>query len=63
MTSGTTGLGKRLEAIKIKVGGAYDLGVTYQTHVQTFGWGDWVADGNLSGTTGQSNVWRQSESS
>ena len=54
MTSGTTGLGKRLEAIKIKVGGAYDLGVTYQTHVQTFGWGDWVADGDLSGTTGQS---------
>lgn len=54
MTSGTTGLGKRLEAIKIKVSGAYDLGVTYQTHVQTFGWGDWVADGDLSGTTGQS---------
>lgn len=53
MTSGTTGLGKRLEAIKIKVSGAYDLGVTYQTHVQTFGWGDWVADGDLSGTTGQ----------
>lgn len=53
MTSGTTGLGKRLEAIKIKVGGEYDLGVTYQTHVQTFGWGNWVDDGALSGTTGQ----------
>lgn len=54
MTSGTTGLGKRLEAIKIKVGGEYDLGVTYQTHVQTLGWGNWVDDGDLSGTTGQS---------
>ncbi len=54
MTSGTTGLSKRLEAIKIKVSGAYDLGVTYQTHVQTFGWGNWVDDGALSGTTGQS---------
>ena len=54
MTSGTTGLGKRLEAIKIKVSGAYDLGVSYQTHVQTFGWGNWVDDGALSGTTGQS---------
>ena len=53
MTSGTTGLGKRLEAIKIKVSGAYDLGVTYQTHVQTLGWGNWVDDGALSGTTGQ----------
>ncbi len=53
MTSGTTGLGKRLEAIKIKVGGEYDLGVTYQTHVQTLGWGNWVDDGALSGTTGQ----------
>lgn len=53
MTSGTTGLGKRLEAIKIKVSGTYDLGVTYQTHVQTLGWGNWVDDGALSGTTGQ----------
>lgn len=28
--------------------------VLYQTHVQTYGWQDWVADGTTSGTTGQS---------
>lgn len=54
VTSGTTGLGKRLESIRIKVGGAYKLGVTYQTHVQSYGWGNWVYDGTNSGTTGQS---------
>lgn len=53
VTSGTTGLGKRLEAIKIQVSGNYDLGVTYQTHVQTYGWGKWVSDGVVSGTTGK----------
>ena len=52
MTSGTTGLGKRLEAIKIKVGGEYDLGVTYQTHVQTLGWLGWAKNGETAGTSG-----------
>ena len=27
-------------------------GVTYRTHVQTFGWQDWVSDGQKSGTSG-----------
>ncbi|MBR3318466.1 MAG: hypothetical protein IKG21_11670, partial [Atopobiaceae bacterium] len=29
-------------------------GVTYHTHVQTYGWMDWVGDGELSGTSGES---------
>lgn len=64
--SGTSGYGKRLEAIEIVL---VDKGgeapgptaksyvsnlVTYQTHVQTFGWQDYVSDGNVSGTYGQS---------
>ena len=28
--------------------------VTYQTHVQTYGWQDWVPEGTTSGTTGES---------
>ncbi len=29
-------------------------GLSYSTHIQNIGWQDFVADGNLSGTTGQS---------
>ena len=29
-------------------------GVTYHSHVQTYGWQDWVNDGEMSGTTGES---------
>lgn len=53
VTSGTTGLGKRLEAIRISVDSVYDLGITYQTHVQTYGWKEWATDGDVSGTTGE----------
>ena len=28
-------------------------GVTYRTHVQSYGWQDWKSDGELAGTTGQ----------
>lgn len=31
-----------------------DVGVTYQSHVQNIGWQNWVSDGAISGTTGQS---------
>ena len=52
--SGVTGQGKRMEAIKIKVGSGHgDLGVKYSTHVQTYGWTDYVQDGAVSGTTGE----------
>lgn len=54
VVSGTTGLGRRLEAIKIKMSSAYQLGITYQTHVQSYGWGNWASDGTMSGTENQS---------
>ena len=28
-------------------------GIEYQTHVQTYGWQGWAANGSVSGTTGQ----------
>ena len=53
--SGTTGLAKRLEGIKISLPGQdYTGEITYQTHVQTYGWQDWVKNGALAGTTGES---------
>lgn len=53
--SGTTGLAKRLEGVKISLPGQdYTGEITYQTHVQTYGWQDWVKNGALAGTTGES---------
>lgn len=54
LQSGTTGLGKRLEAIQIKLVDPEVSGsVQYRTHVQTYGWQGWVSDGAVSGTSGQ----------
>ncbi len=52
-SSGTTGEGKRLEAIEIFLDQAHSGGVEYRTHVQSYGWQDWRTDGVLSGTTGE----------
>ncbi len=67
--AGTSGLAKRLEAIQIKLvkkGGeapaslgrntasASAPGVTYQSHVQSYGTMDWVKNGETCGVTGQS---------
>lgn len=65
--AGTEGLAKRLEAIEIKVvekGGSAPGStekpfvkaqptVSYQTHVQSYGWQSQVSNGALSGTTGR----------
>lgn len=52
---GTTGSGKRMEAIKISISDSEISGnVEYSSHVQGIGWQDWKSDGQLSGTNGQS---------
>ena len=64
--AGSSGLAKRLESIQIVLvkkddpaPGKTDRasvslpGVSYKTHVQTYGWQDWVADGVTSGLAGQ----------
>ena len=52
---GTEGEAKRLEAIKIRLTGelaeVYD--VIYRVHRQTYGWSDWVKNGETCGTTGE----------
>ncbi len=56
--AGTFGEAKRLEGIKIKLDTTkLDIpgltgGITYRTHVQTYGWTKgWVKDGKMSGTS------------
>lgn len=53
--SGTTGLSKRLESIKIHLDSASSLSgsIEYRTHVQTYGWLDWVKDGAACGVTNE----------
>ncbi len=52
--SGTEGLAKRLEGIKIKVDSELSGGIEYSVHCQTYGWMDYVSDYELAGTTGES---------
>ena len=66
--AGTAGSGKRAEAVIIHIltekNGAIEtddsafednsLSITYRAHVQDIGWQDWVSEGSMSGTTGQS---------
>ena len=56
--SGTSGEGKRLEAVSIKVNNAQlnniSGGIAYATHVQTYGWSQgWKYNGQPSGTSGE----------
>jgi uncharacterized protein YjdB len=52
--SGTSGEGKRLEAIQLELYGdvAESYDIYYRVHVQNFGWLDWAKNGAVSGTTG-----------
>ncbi|MBC3796466.1 hypothetical protein GH807_05295 [Acetobacterium tundrae] len=58
--SGTSGKSLRLEGIKINLDAqGYDLGVSYQTHIQDIGWEadtgrGWKSNGVMSGTQGES---------
>ncbi len=52
--AGTTGEGKRIEAIKINITDLPNSAqLTYSVHVQNIGWMNPVKNGELAGTTGQ----------
>lgn len=54
-SSGTIGMAKRLEAIKINLGSSNITGsIQYKTHIQDIGWQDYVDNNKLSGTEGRS---------
>ena len=48
---GTTGEGKRIEAIILQGNNGLDL--SYRVHMEDFGWSNWVGNGQVAGTTGQ----------
>jgi len=54
--SGTSGEGKRVEAIQIRLRGADSekFDVYYSAHVQKFGWMGWAKNGEIAGTLGHS---------
>jgi len=54
-TSGTEGMGLRLEGIHIELTnkGNYTGSIEYRTHVQKYGWMSFVDEGELSGTQGE----------
>ena len=54
--AGSTGLSRRLEAIKIHLTGqaAQKYSIWYRVHVQDIGWMEWCKDGAIAGTEGRS---------
>lgn len=52
-TSGTVGEGKRLESIMIRNNTDIEGDVLYQVHCQSYGWMDWVSNGQKAGTRGE----------
>lgn len=51
VSAGTTGEGKRLEALSLSV---TEGKIEYSAHVQSYGWQDYVSDGEVAGSIGQS---------
>ena len=54
LSLGVTGKSKRLEAFSLTLGKYVDGGISYCTHIQDIGWQAEKANGELSGTEGQS---------
>lgn len=52
--SGTSGEGRRLEAIQIGLDPNYKGDIQYRTHIQDIGWQDWKSNRQTSGTIGES---------
>ena len=52
VTSGTEGLGYRLEGINVDLDSSISGGIEYRTHVQNIGWQNYVSNGKTSGTEG-----------
>lgn len=49
--AGTTGQGKKLEAIQFQATNGLDI--EYRVHIEEIGWQEWKKNGEVAGTTGQ----------
>ena len=56
VSSGTTGQSRAIEAVKLELYGeaANKYNITYRIHSQNIGWGNFVTNGAVAGTTGRS---------
>ncbi|MCR4688069.1 MAG: N-acetylmuramoyl-L-alanine amidase [Saccharofermentans sp.] len=56
LTLGTTGMSRRLEAIKLSFTNntGFEGSMQYQVHIQNIGWTDWIDSGSQAGTSGRS---------
>ena len=52
--SGTTGQGKAIEAVQLKLSGANSVNhyICYRVYAAGLGWLGWARDGEIAGTTG-----------
>ena len=54
VTSGTSGQGLRLEALKVKLTNAnYSGSIEYRAYCQTYAWTKWTRNNGLAGTSGE----------
>lgn len=54
-TSGTEGMSRRLEAVRIQLKNApYSGSIQYRAYAQSYGWMNWVSDNGIAGTNGES---------
>lgn len=52
--SGAVGEGRRMEALRLKLGNNFPpgVGIAYQAYIEGIGWMDWVSNGEQAGTIG-----------
>lgn len=53
-TIGTSGMGKRLEAMTLTLNGVPGYEIEYRVHAQNVGWTKWMSQGEVAGTSGLS---------
>lgn len=51
--AGTSGEGKRLEAIRVSLPKGVDGGIVYRVRAESYGWMGWQKNGAIAGTTGE----------
>ena len=48
--SGSVGLARRIEGIKISLANLPNSNIVYRSHIEDYGWSPWVKNGDMSGT-------------
>lgn len=51
--SGTVGVSKKIEGIKIAINSIENLNIRYRVHIQDYGWQEWKSNGEVAGIPGE----------